>query len=137
MAKNNVKYIGRDDLLSGAHFRCHELDVGGATLRFRELTAEEWLSLGKEEREAGKEAEEKKEDDPSFGLNIHFSRVSRLVCQTAVDENGKRIFQDGDEEMIRQRLGAETLMEVYKQLAQVAPPAEGGVAGGPSARTTN
>jgi hypothetical protein len=132
VAKNNVvSYLSREELLAGDQFRCHEINLGKGTLRIRELTAEEWLVMCSEERATADKAEQEK--DVVGGLGEHFDRIARLVCKTAVDGDGKRLFDDGEEELVKNTLGAESLMNIYKQLAQVSPMQNAGAVGGPSA----
>lgn len=117
-----AKILSRAELLSGNKFRTHEVPIGvGGKLLLKELTAEEWVSLSKEEQEAAKDPE-----SAIDGVSTHFNRVCRLICRKAVDSDGNRIFEDGDEEKIRSAIGASTLVEIYRVLARLGRDAEEG-----------
>lgn len=106
---NGVSYLTRDDILGGRAFRSREIRVGEKMLRVRELFGSELIELQREEKEKG--------DDPEKNIGPVLERSARVLAKTAIDSDGKRLFQDEDVPKIIESTSTSTLLDAYRAIA--------------------
>lgn len=118
-----AKFLNREELLKGTVFRTREIDIGERKLRIREPSAAEYLAFIREEQETSEEVgvgddatAEAKAVAMVKSLEANNDRTAKLIVKLAIGEDGQRLFQDDDVEVVRQAFGASVLLDVYRTI---------------------